>query len=323
MVPDVPELEVRAAHRADALSLGTFIATAWQEAGPGALGFAGATNESITELAEPETLRRLIAEEDTTILIAISDFVVVGFAAVRPADEGVMELSGIIVAAEQRGRGVGSSLVDEAFGVARRLGFDQMIVRTEPENHPAIRFYEEHGFTHLRHVEHLVDDRHLTVAQLTAPVPSAETVESPHALWDSTCIFCRIVDGEAPASFVYQDDAVVAFMDLYPVTPGHLLVVPREHRPGLRDLPIELGGRMFAVAQILAEALRASELRTDGFNLFLADGEVAMQEVPHAHLHVLPRFPDDGFGIHSNRGATNPTRSHLDRQAAAIRAALD
>lgn len=77
---------------------------------------------------------------------------------------------------------------------------------------------------------------------------------------------------------------------------------------------------MTLTAQWLAAALRASDIETEGVNLFLADGEAVGQEVMHAHLHVIPRRRGDGFRLHASRGAT-PTRSQLDDQATAIRAA--
>lgn len=131
-------------------------------------------------------------------------------------------------------------------------------------------------------------------------------------------MFCAIVAGRAEASFVHEDDEVVAFMDINPVTPGHLLVVPRDHLPALGDVGDELGAHMFNVAQRLAAAIRAGELRSDGINLFYADGEAALQEVFHAHLHVFPRYPDDGFVINANWG-TNPSRNDLDAVSVLIR----
>lgn len=77
---------------------------------------------------------------------------------------------------------------------------------------------------------------------------------------------------------------------------------------------------MFEVAQVLAQALRSSTLPVEGVNLFLADGEVAGQEVPHVHLHVVPRTRGDGFGVHATFGS--PPRKALDAQAAAIRSAV-
>jgi histidine triad (HIT) family protein len=138
---------------------------------------------------------------------------------------------------------------------------------------------------------------------------------------DPNCAFCAIVDGRADASVVYEDDRLLAFLDINPVTPGHLLVVPRDHLPALADVDENLGGHMFNVAQRLAAALRASDVRSDGVNMFYADGKAALQEVFHAHLHVFPRYPDDGFTIDANWD-TNPARHDLDAIAENIRGAM-
>ena len=98
---------------------------------------------------------------------------------------------------------------------------------------------------------------------------------------------------------MYRDDRVVAFLDIGPATPGHLMVVPIAHLASLADLPEDLGAHLFVVASRLAAALRRSGLPCDGVNLFLADGEAAFQDVFHVHLHVIARTPDDGFTIDS------------------------
>lgn len=134
------------------------------------------------------------------------------------------------------------------------------------------------------------------------------------------CIFCAIVSGEAPASRVFEDDRVLAFMDLRPATPGHLLVVPRAHAPHLVDLDPDDGARMFQVAQRLARALRASAIPVEGVNLLLADGEVALQTVFHAHLHVLPRTRGDGITLDAQ--FVEPPRAVLDEQAADLQRIL-
>ena len=134
------------------------------------------------------------------------------------------------------------------------------------------------------------------------------------------CLLCRIVAGELDASVVHESPTVLAIMDIDPVTPGHVLVLPRAHLPELADLD-DVGAEMFAVARSVAAALRRSPLRCEGVNLFYADGEAAFQEVFHAHLHVFPRFADDGFTIGARWGS-NPSRAELDAHAAAIRAAL-
>lgn len=141
---------------------------------------------------------------------------------------------------------------------------------------------------------------------------------------DATCIFCRIVVGEVPASVLYRDDTAIAFMDIRPVNPGHLLVVPLTHAANLGALPEEIGGHLFVVAQSLAAALQRSGVRSEGVNLFLADGEVAGQEVFHVHLHVIPRFHGDGISLAAfgRLPATLPSREELDGTAGAIRTAL-
>ncbi|MCB0216864.1 MAG: HIT family protein [Caldilineae bacterium] len=136
------------------------------------------------------------------------------------------------------------------------------------------------------------------------------------------CIFCRILAGEAPASFVHRDARVSAFLDIQPVNAGHLLVVPNQHAALVTELDPETAGRMLQVAAGLDAALRASGLRCEAVNLFLADGEEAGQEVFHSHLHVLPRFAGDGFGLRFGPSyGQQPPREELERVAARIRAA--
>lgn len=137
-------------------------------------------------------------------------------------------------------------------------------------------------------------------------------------------VFARILRGEAPATFVYRDDRVSAFMDIQPVNPGHVLVVPNTPAASLAELDPETGAHLFRVAQRVAAALRASGLPCEGVNFFLADGAVAMQEVFHVHLHVFPRYRGDGFGLRfSERYFTPPERRALDEAGARIREALE
>ncbi len=132
------------------------------------------------------------------------------------------------------------------------------------------------------------------------------------------CVFCAIVAGSAPASIVYDDADLLAFMDTRPVTPGHLLIVPKRHAPFLADLDEATRARMFTVAMRLARAVRASGLRCEGINLFLADGEAAFQEVFHTHLHVIPRFVGDTFRIDAD-WSVSPSRAELDEIAEQVR----
>lgn len=136
-----------------------------------------------------------------------------------------------------------------------------------------------------------------------------------------SCPFCEIVAGRLPSSEVYADADVVAFLDVRPVTTGHLLVIPRAHASDLEALDPHACARMFVAARALAAALRTSGLRCEGVNLYLADGVAAGQEVFHVHLHVLPRFQGDGFALHAQ--FQHPDRADLDATAAMIRGRVD
>ena len=139
----------------------------------------------------------------------------------------------------------------------------------------------------------------------------------------SDCIFCDILAGRAEGTFVWRDERVSAFLDIQPINPGHLMVVPNEHAANLAELPPETGERVFRVAQQLAAVLRRSELACEGVNLFLADGEVAMQEIFHLHLHVIPRRTGDRFGLTFGPDYfTKPAREELESAAERIRAAV-
>ncbi len=134
------------------------------------------------------------------------------------------------------------------------------------------------------------------------------------------CVFCKIVAGTAPASIPYADGATVAFLDINPMTPGHLLVVPRVHAESLAELDGEAGAQLWRVAQRMAAALRRSSIRADGVNFFLADGAAAGQEVWHVHLHVIPRWKGDGVKIGYRPG--RPSRDDLDANATDLQTAL-
>ena len=139
----------------------------------------------------------------------------------------------------------------------------------------------------------------------------------------SDCIFCEILAAKSPSSIVYRDDICTAFVDIQPVNAGHVLVVPNRHAPFLADLDEDTGARMFRIAHRVALALRNSGVECEGVNLFLADGEAAMQDVFHVHLHVFPRYVGDGFGLtFSPDYFDKPERSELDAIAERIRNAL-
>ena len=100
------------------------------------------------------------------------------------------------------------------------------------------------------------------------------------------CIFCKIVRGEIPCKSVYEDDSVLAFHDIHPVTPVHLLVIPKEHVESLASSE-ERHANVLGRMMILASKLAREQGSNDGFRLIVNTGRVGRQEVNHVHLHVL------------------------------------
>lgn len=105
------------------------------------------------------------------------------------------------------------------------------------------------------------------------------------------CIFCKIIKGEIPIEFIYQDDMAVAFNDLHPAAPVHVLIVPKQHIPTIDDLKKEdenLAGRMIITAQKIARNLNISE---NGYRLIFNVKKHGGQEIDHIHLHLLGGAP--------------------------------
>jgi histidine triad (HIT) family protein len=138
------------------------------------------------------------------------------------------------------------------------------------------------------------------------------------------CIFCGIRQGTQDASIVYQDDRVTAFMDIRPLNRGHVVVIPNSHAADLEELNPEAAGDMMRAAQKIAGALKHSDVKCEAINLWMADGKAAGQTVFHVHLHVVPRYSDDGFGLKfpPNYGQ-EPHRAELDDLATKIRTGLE
>jgi histidine triad (HIT) family protein len=133
------------------------------------------------------------------------------------------------------------------------------------------------------------------------------------------CIFCSIVDGDIPARVVYEDDDVLAFLDANPLAPGHTLVVPKRHYETLADTPTEPGEMAFAAVHYLTPRIE-EVVDADATTVAINNGEAAGQEVPHLHVHIIPRFEGDGGGpIHAVAGErAELSDDELDDIAAAI-----
>ena len=137
-----------------------------------------------------------------------------------------------------------------------------------------------------------------------------------------TCLFCDIVAQREPSSIVTETETILVLCDIHPVNPGHVLVITKSHAQGLDDVDPAAGAEMFTVAQQVAKAIRRTDLRCEGIDLFLADGEAALQEVFHIHLHVIPRYRGDEFRLSSGQPPTPVARAELDQIAGTIRNAL-
>ncbi|MCX7830258.1 MAG: HIT family protein [Acidobacteria bacterium] len=113
-----------------------------------------------------------------------------------------------------------------------------------------------------------------------------------------TCVFCKIIEAEIPAKVVYEDEYVLGFLDIKPINLGHTLVVPRNHYESLADVSEEALEKVISAGKKIANALKQNAgIKCDGINLFLADGKAAGQEVFHIHLHIIPRYEGDNFGL--------------------------
>jgi histidine triad (HIT) family protein len=112
-------------------------------------------------------------------------------------------------------------------------------------------------------------------------------------------------------------------MDIQPVNPGHVLVIPVRHASYLADLDPRVAGRIMQESQRVTAGIRKSGVKCEGINLFLADGEAAMQEVFHVHMHVFPRYRGDGFGLKFGPNYKKlPPRQELEEVGARIVTAL-
>lgn len=136
------------------------------------------------------------------------------------------------------------------------------------------------------------------------------------------CVFCEILAGRLPASFVYRDDRAAAFMDLRQAVDGHVLVVPLRHVPDIYELDEPTAAHLMTVAVRVAKAL-AADARPEGLNLWQSNGEAGGQEVPHVHLHVQPRREGDGIlRLYRDGLPVAGERAHLDRLAERIASRL-
>ena len=139
---------------------------------------------------------------------------------------------------------------------------------------------------------------------------------------DVHCTFCDLIHGAGEVSICYEDADALAFMDIQPVNPGHVLVVPRQHHESLVDTPPELAMHLFQVSMQVANVIR-KVTKCDDMNIVVNSGKTAGQDVFHYHVHLIPRREGDGFDIPLPfEGSEMPDRTLLDAMAVRIIAAL-
>ena len=132
------------------------------------------------------------------------------------------------------------------------------------------------------------------------------------------CAFCDLIHGAGEVSVCYEDADAIAFMDIQPVNPGHVLVVPKQHHESLLDIPHELAMHLFEVAMKLGPVVRRVSA-AQGTNIVVNSGRAAGQDVFHYHVHLIPRRVGDGFEIQLPFGGSSmPDRTQLDACAARI-----
>ena len=108
------------------------------------------------------------------------------------------------------------------------------------------------------------------------------------------CIFCKIAKGEIPSSKIYEDETVMAFLDISPANKGHTLVIPKEHFETLADIPAGVLSKMMKIVRKAAKKVE-KKLKAEGYTIMMSNKEAGEQVVKHAHIHVMPRYRSDDF----------------------------
>ncbi|MGA7898179.1 MAG: HIT family protein [Nitrososphaeraceae archaeon] len=131
---------------------------------------------------------------------------------------------------------------------------------------------------------------------------------------DLTCIFCKIIKGQIPARILNQDDLAVAMLDAFPLADGHTLVVPKIHYSKIQDMDRDTSASVFSLVRKISAALEKA-VNVNSTTIAIHNGKEAGQEIPHLHVHIIPRTKDDGAGpVHSmfeNRPSLNTDQFDL------------
>ena len=137
---------------------------------------------------------------------------------------------------------------------------------------------------------------------------------------DNNCIFCKIANGEIPSTTVYEDDMFRVILDLSPATKGHALILPKQHMANIYEMDETTDQKVFVLASNIATAMKKA-LNCDGINIVQNNGEAAGQTVFHFHMHIIPRYINDGQNINWIPGTSEP--EEREKIAQKIKAALN
>lgn len=136
---------------------------------------------------------------------------------------------------------------------------------------------------------------------------------------NNDCVFCQIVQKKLPASIVYEDDTVLAFLDIRPVNEGHTLVIPKQHFEGILDIPEELNAYVNKIVKRVAVAVKKAT-SADGLSIIQQNGRAANQDIFHLHVHIIPKF--EGQTTPRFRDLRAISREQLDQTATKIKSYL-
>jgi histidine triad (HIT) family protein len=146
----------------------------------------------------------------------------------------------------------------------------------------------------------------------------------PICLWIDVmeeCLFCKIVRNEIQTKKVYEDNHALAFLDINPSSYGHTLVIPKKHYKSLTDMPADEVGRLFETIVTLSGKIKHI-VNSDGFNMGINDSPAAGQVIHHVHVHIIPRWKNDGGGAMQSIAHTRIEKEKLDELAAKMKSAL-
>ncbi len=135
------------------------------------------------------------------------------------------------------------------------------------------------------------------------------------------CLFCKIVAGEIPSHKVYEDEDVYAFLDIYPCSEGHTVVLPKKHIGRFTDMEEGEAASLFMKVNRIARTVE-KELGLEGMNIGINNGEIAGQTVPHVHVHIIPRRTGDGEGNIHTIVELHPSTDNIEEVAASLNKAF-